>query len=103
MIRFRRNEIVEHGSDAVSSLQHSDTPLVRRSLLCPRAIGLELSEVFFRPTAEGVQWFNQGSSQSRERVLHFRRHNGVNSSLHEAVALETTQRLRQHFLRNTPD
>jgi len=59
--------------------------------------------MFFRPAAECVQWFNQGSTQSRERVLHFRRHNGVNSSLHQAVALETTQRLCQHFLRNTPD
>ena len=103
MLRFRRNKIVEHWSDAVSSLQRSDTPLVCRGLLCPRAIGLELSEVFFRPAAECVQWFNQGSSQPRERVLYFRGHDGVNSPLHEAVALESAQCLRQHFLGNTSD
>ena len=85
-------------------IHYSNTPSLRSCCLSrPRAIGLELSEVFFRPGAECVHWFNQGSTQSRERVLYFRGHNGVNSSLHEAVALESAQCLRQHFLRNTSD
>src|SRR5437879_13108776 len=71
--------------------------------LCPRAIRLELSQMFFRPATKRVQRFNQGSAQSRERVLHLRRHNGMNDALHQTVALEAAQRLGQHFLRNAPD
>ena len=66
--------------------------------LRPRAIRLKLSEMFFLPAAKRVQWFNQGSAQSRERVLDLRRHNGMHGALHQAVALEAAQRLRQHFL-----
>jgi len=80
-----------------------NTPLLHYGLLCPRAIRLKLSEVFFRPATKPMQRFNQRSAQSRERVLHFRRHNRMNRALHQAVALETAQRLGQHFLRNVPD
>src|SRR5438132_11259105 len=59
--------------------------------------------MFFRPAAKRMQRFNQGSTQSRERVLHLRRHNGMNSALHHAVALEASQCLGQHFLRNAAD
>jgi hypothetical protein len=94
---------VEYWSDGVSTLHHSNIPLLRRSLLCPRAIGLKFSEVFFRPAAKRVQWFNQGSAQPREGVLYFRRHNRMDDALYQTVALETAQRLCQHFLRNTSD
>jgi hypothetical protein len=80
-----------------------NTPLLQYDLLCPRAIRLKLSQMFFRPATKRMQWFNQGSAQSRERVLHLRGHDGMNGTLHQAVALEAAQCLRQHFLRNAPD
>jgi len=75
----------------------------RSDSLCPRAIGLKLGEMLFRPATQRMQRFDQGSAQSRERIFHFRRHNGVNGTLHQAVALKGAQCLRQHFLRNAPD
>jgi len=80
-----------------------NTPLLQYDLLCPRAIRLKLSQMFFRPATKRMQWFNQSPAQSRERVLHLRRHNRMNGALHQAVALEAAQRLREHFLRNAPD
>src|ERR1700674_4168453 len=59
--------------------------------------------MFFRPAAETVQWLDQCPTQSRERVFHFWRNDRVDRALHEAVALQTAQRLRQHFLRNAAD
>ncbi len=59
--------------------------------------------MFFRPSAERVQRFNQGPPESRERVFDFWRNDWMNSALHEAVAFETAQGLRQHFLRNPAD
>src|SRR5438309_90292 len=59
--------------------------------------------MFFRPAAETVQWLDQCPTQSRERVFHFWRNDRMNRALHETVALQTAQRLRQHFLGNAAD
>jgi hypothetical protein len=50
--------------------------------------------MFFRPSAERVQWLDQGSSQAGKGVLYFWRHHWMNGALHEAVAFETAQGLR---------
>ena len=57
----------------------------------------------FRPAAERVQRIDQRPSEARERVFDFRRHDRMDFAQHQAIALEATKRLREHFLRNAAD
>ncbi len=79
------------------------TPLLRLCLFYPCAVRLKLRQMFFRPSAKPLQWLNQCASQSRERIFHLRRHDGMHDALHQAVALEAAQSLGEHFLRNPAD
>src|SRR5437667_2451300 len=80
-----------------------DINLILKVHLCSRAICFQFRQMFFRPSTKRVQRFDQSSSQLRERVFHFRRHNRMHFALHQTVALEAAQSLGQHFLRNPAD
>ena len=56
--------------------------------------------MFFRPTAETLQRFDQGATQPGEGVFHLGRHHWMNGAPDQAVALQTAQSLGQHFLRD---
>ena len=62
---------------------------------CACAVGLQLSQMFLRPAAESMQWLNQCSTQSRERVFHFWWNDRMDRALHEAIALKPSQ-MRAH-------
>ena len=68
-----------------------------------RAVGLQLRQMFLGPATKPLQRLDQGSSESGQRVFNLRRHHGVDSALDQSVALEATQSLRQHLLRDTAD
>src|SRR5215467_16250944 len=55
MVRCQSDGVQESGSDEISLLHHSNTPLLHcRGFFCPCAVRLKLPEVFFRPTTKSL-------------------------------------------------
>ena len=84
-------------------MRYPERSLGRECGACAIPVFLQLRQMLFRPAAEHVQRIDQRPPEAREGVLDFRRHDGMNFTQHQAVALETAQRLREHLLRNATD
>ena len=59
--------------------------------------------MFFRPFTKRMQRLDQRSAKARQGVFHLWRNHRMNGALHQSVALQTAQGLRQHLLRDAAD
>src|SRR5579871_911499 len=64
---------------------------------------LDFLHVVVRPLRERAERTAEGAAERRELVLHARLNLRVDGPLHQSVALEVAQRLRQHLLRDAAD
>ena len=61
---------------------------------------LNLLDVRFSPNADAFDQTAQGASEASQRVLDLGGNAGIDAPAHDAVALESAQRVGQDFLRN---